>query len=747
MTREEFLVRLGIDTTTPELEAQIDRLLERIRREMNENVPSLNIEIGNTNEVLTQLSELHASIAGFENEQGAIERVQVTFDNTNGTIIRLNSNLQETVRVLSDIERQQIRNLSVEERRSLIDSGRAYGQISVRNPDTGEVERQFGRLTDRRMIGSITGITEDMSTINYIENSNSLLQEHSRIINEIIALTKKMDTANRAGNTRYAQDLENQIDLLNQRAEQIRQTSDLQSRIDMNEMLTRSSNAQSDREQKAYENILKYTKQIEDLRTKIVGESRLEEASIRLQIRELERKLGIERDIVDEISRQRTVLNNATNQGLEDNITDVSRTGDTKRSLETIKNAVSEVQSLYNELLQTQKKLFSSEEGSAKSEYYQTRISEIEDAITARRQEISQVDQLNLSERDLLEITTEYNRNMAELSAKRDTSNDTKMINDAIKAYQELKKAQVDLERSKTSGKASVETLKLQEQQVEDLTKEVERLTKATLSNGEAVKDNARYTEKKTKADKEAEITISKLNDGLYKNKSSLDTVAGSFGRVVENVIKYNLAQFGLVENMQRAIQTAKELDDALTNIRLVTGESAETARQTMNSYADLAKELGTTTQAVAEGNIEWLRQGYTAEDANELIRASTMLSTLGMMDSAEASEKLTATLNGYKMSAEDAMSTVDKLVNVDLMAATSAEEVATSLQYVASQADLAGVSIDKLIGLIATTSETTRLSAESIGNAWKSILSRMQNVKLGKFIDDDGEAIEILVA
>ena len=43
------------------------------------------------------------------------------------------------------------------------------------------------------------------------------------------------------------------------------------------------------------------------------------------------------------------------------------------------------------------------------------------------------------------------------------------------------------------------------------------------------------------------------------------------------------------------------------------------------------------------------------------------MLSKLGMMESSEATEKLTATLNGYKLSAEDAMDVVDKLVNVDL--------------------------------------------------------------------------------
>lgn len=55
------------------------------------------------------------------------------------------------------------------------------------------------------------------------------------------------------------------------------------------------------------------------------------------------------------------------------------------------------------------------------------------------------------------------------------------------------------------------------------------------------------------------------------------------------------------------------------------------------------------------------------------------MLSKLGMMDSTDATEKLTAALNGYKLSADDAIGVVDKLVNIDLIAATSSEELATA--------------------------------------------------------------------
>ena len=64
-------------------------------------------------------------------------------------------------------------------------------------------------------------------------------------------------------------------------------------------------------------------------------------------------------------------------------------------------------------------------------------------------------------------------------------------------------------------------------------------------------------------------------------------------------------------------------------------------------------------------------------------------------------------------------------------------------LQYVSSMAKNAGMEIDQMIGLIAVGSETTRLSAEVMGNSWKSILTRMQQVKAGVDVDDMGESLK----
>ena len=124
---------------------------------------------------------------------------------------------------------------------------------------------------------------------------------------------------------------------------------------------------------------------------------------------------------------------------------------------------------------------------------------------------------------------------------------------------------------------------------------------------------------------------------------------------------------------------------------------------------------MGSTTIEVAEGASEWLRQGKTTEETTELLKSSMTLSKVGAMEASEATELLTSSLNGYKMEAKDAMSIVDKISAIDLSAATSSYELATALSRTANSANDAGVSFEKLLGMIGTTSAVTRKSAETI--------------------------------
>lgn len=73
---------------------------------------------------------------------------------------------------------------------------------------------------------------------------------------------------------------------------------------------------------------------------------------------------------------------------------------------------------------------------------------------------------------------------------------------------------------------------------------------------------------------------------------------------------------------------------------------------------------------------------------------------------------------------------------------ATSSAELASALQRVSSVAQTAGVSFQDLSSILTVVSSNTRLSAETVGNALKSLFSRLQNIKVGKYLSDEGEAL-----
>lgn len=161
-----------------------------------------------------------------------------------------------------------------------------------------------------------------------------------------------------------------------------------------------------------------------------------------------------------------------------------------------------------------------------------------------------------------------------------------------------------------------------------------------------------------------------------------------------------------------------KDLNDAMTNIRVVTMDTKEATEELLDTYNQLGQELGANTLDIAEGAVGWLRQGYDQADTAELVKNSTILSKLALIDNAEATEYLTSALKGYKLEAKDAIGVIDQLVSIDLEAATSASDMAEALSRTANMAKTTGFEMNEVLGLIATMSEVTQNSASTIGNS-----------------------------
>lgn len=314
-------------------------------------------------------------------------------------------------------------------------------------------------------------------------------------------------------------------------------------------------------------------------------------------------------------------------------------------------------------------------------------------------------------------------------------------IDGVIQKYNELKQAQLKVQQTSLNNAPKAERQMAMAEQVKATTE----FQKAQASLAPHLQNNKRLIDGMADADAKATAATLKLTSAANAQGFSLKALGAQFKTLATNVLQYQLAWKGfqaIIDTIKKVIATTKELDSAMMNIRLVTGQTQEQVHDLMNSYAELGKSVGATATEVSEGAIGWLRQGRTLSETTKLIETSTKLSKLGMMESSEATQLLTATLNGFNVAVSDSESIVDKLVRVDMNFATSTQELATALQYTAASANLAGVSLDQMIGLIATVSATTRRSAESIGQSFKTMFSRLQRVSAGKQLDEYGESL-----
>lgn len=244
-----------------------------------------------------------------------------------------------------------------------------------------------------------------------------------------------------------------------------------------------------------------------------------------------------------------------------------------------------------------------------------------------------------------------------------------------------------------------------------------------------------------------ADQSMKRLNNTVSNSNSIFSKLKNTIGNTFSSgklaMTGYLLALNEINKAARNAKTAINDMDESVTNLSIAMGKGRNEAYSYLGELNKQAKELGATTKETADSADSWIRQGKSIAETEKLVRDSMVLSKLGKIESADASEYLTASLNGYKKSASEAIDIVDKLTAVDMESASDAGGLAVSLSKTASAANMAGVSFDRLVGMVATVKEVTQDSDESVGNMFKSIFSRMNQIKAGKFIDaETGEAL-----
>lgn len=313
---------------------------------------------------------------------------------------------------------------------------------------------------------------------------------------------------------------------------------------------------------------------------------------------------------------------------------------------------------------------------------------------------------------------------------------------------QDLKKSLQDIQKIKPANfDGTNEDLK----QVKATAKEVQvALTKAFNPNINSINlktfDSQLKSSGKTindiyasfsKAGAQGEVAFSQMARSVLTTNQQLKethSLVNQMGTTMVNTVKWGIASSIMntfTSSVQGAFTYVESLEKSLTNIRIVTGDSQQKMEQFADSANRAAQELGRSTMDYSKAALTFYQQGLGDEDVQARTEAVLKAQNITGAGS-QMADYLTAVWNGYKVANEQAQVYVDKLAAVADSSASDMSQLAIAMSKVASTANTMGVDVDQLNAQLATVVATTRQAPEAVGTAFKTIYTRLNDIKTG---------------
>lgn len=185
------------------------------------------------------------------------------------------------------------------------------------------------------------------------------------------------------------------------------------------------------------------------------------------------------------------------------------------------------------------------------------------------------------------------------------------------------------------------------------------------------------------------------------------------------------------IQAIRKMVTASIELDTAMTELKKVTDESDATYNKFLDNASTRATKLGASLSDVVTATADFARLGYNIEDAEKLSDAATIYKNVGdgIEDISQASESIIATMQAFGISANDAMSIVDKFNEVGNNYAISSEGVGEALLRSAAAMAAANNTLDETIAL-ATAANTIVQNPESVGTTLKTVSMYLRAAK-----------------
>lgn len=212
------------------------------------------------------------------------------------------------------------------------------------------------------------------------------------------------------------------------------------------------------------------------------------------------------------------------------------------------------------------------------------------------------------------------------------------------------------------------------------------------------------------------------------------------FLTTVKNTVKWQISSsmiHGVMGALQGAYHYAQDLNSSLNDIRIVTGHNIDYMDKFADKANKAAKALSTSTLNYTDASLIYYQQGLSDQEVEDRTAVTIKMANAAGESADKISQQLTAVWNNFYDGSQSLEYYADVMTALGAATASSTDEIAAGLEKFAAVSNTVGLSYEYATSALATVTATTRQSADVVGTAFKTLFARIQDLELGKTLED----------
>lgn len=225
--------------------------------------------------------------------------------------------------------------------------------------------------------------------------------------------------------------------------------------------------------------------------------------------------------------------------------------------------------------------------------------------------------------------------------------------------------------------------------------------------------DNKELLDKLQQTQQAINATIGQLSQGGQQVDKTFSRLGASIDKITKNALgglkTMTAAMLGYTaiskvgDYMQEMIANVGQFNKAMTEVSTISKEVTENMADYKKQVAGLTAEIPIGATEAAKALYQIVSAGQEGANAMKVLEVSAKAAVGGVTETATAADTITTLLNAYHLSASEAESVSDKLFTTVRLGKTTMTELGASIAQAAPTAAAYGVSINELLGAVAT--------------------------------------------